>query len=116
MEALGNGNSRVIMKMIMKNVLNESFWSDMDYLRASKIDGWFYSVSKTLAEKAVLEFGKEKGLDVVTLVPTFVIGPWKSIGDKGPFGSLLQAPMVHVDDVARAHIFLLEHPNPKGSK
>ena len=22
--------------------------------------------------------------------------------------------MVHVDDVARAHIFLLEHPNPKG--
>ncbi|XLU82367.1 hypothetical protein S245_005787 [Arachis hypogaea] len=38
-------------------------------------------------------------------------------GDKGPFGSLaslLQVPMVHVDDVARAHIFLLEHPNPKG--
>jgi len=22
--------------------------------------------------------------------------------------------MVHVDDLARAHIFLLEHPNPKG--
>ncbi|MED6160290.1 hypothetical protein PIB30_050199 [Stylosanthes scabra] len=22
--------------------------------------------------------------------------------------------MAHVDDVARAHIFLLEHPNPKG--
>lgn len=27
---------------------------------------------------------------------------------------LRRAHMVHVDDVARAHIFLLEHPNPKG--
>ncbi|QHO25172.1 Vestitone reductase [Arachis hypogaea] len=114
-------------------VLNESFWSDVDYLRASKINGWFYYVSKTLTEKAVLEFGEESGLDVVTLVPTFVIGPFicpklpgsvraslsLAFGDKGPFGSLaslLQVPMVHVDDVARAHIFLLEHANPKGSK
>ena len=35
-------------------------------------------------------------------------------GEKSLFGFLLQTPMVHVDDVARAHIFLLEHPNPKG--
>ena len=34
-------------------------------------------------------------------------------GRNDPF-SYLQTPMVHVDDVARAHIFLLEHPNPKG--
>ncbi|XP_057744199.1 vestitone reductase-like isoform X2 [Arachis stenosperma] len=112
-------------------VLNESFWSDVDYLRASKINGWFYYVSKTLTEKAVLEFGEESGLDVVSLVPTFVVGPFIcpklpgsvraslsfAFGNKGPFGSLaslLQVPMVHVDDVARAHIFLLEHVNPKG--
>ena len=30
------------------------------------------------------------------------------------FGYVLQTPMVHVDDVAREHIFLLEHPNLKG--
>ncbi|MED6146572.1 hypothetical protein PIB30_035675 [Stylosanthes scabra] len=109
-------------------VLNEDFWSDVNYLRASKVDGWSYSVSKTLTEKAVLEFGEQNGLDVVTLVPTFVLGPFicpklpssvlaslsLAFGDEGPFGWLLQAPMVHVDDVARAHIFLLEHPNPKG--
>ncbi|KAJ1407214.1 hypothetical protein SESBI_24537 [Sesbania bispinosa] len=34
-------------------------------------------------------------------------------GDKNPF-SFSRLHMVHVDDVARAHIFLLEHPNPKG--
>jgi len=34
-------------------------------------------------------------------------------GKKNPFGaSRLQ--MVHVDDIARAHIFLLQHPNPEG--
>ena len=30
------------------------------------------------------------------------------------FGYIIETPMVHADDVARAHIFLLEHPNPKG--
>ena len=57
-------------------VLNESFWSDADYLKASKISGWSYAVSKTLTEKAVLEFGEQNGLDVVTLIPTFVLGPF----------------------------------------
>jgi len=35
------------------------------------------------------------------------------VGDKNPFG-FSRLHMVHVDDIARAHIFLLEHPNPKG--
>lgn len=34
-------------------------------------------------------------------------------GEKNPFGAS-RIHMVHVDDVARAHIFLLEHPNPRG--
>jgi len=36
------------------------------------------------------------------------------VGRKGPFGLILETPMVHVEDVARAHIFLLEHSNAKG--
>ncbi|XP_028754156.1 vestitone reductase isoform X2 [Neltuma alba] len=109
-------------------VKDESSWTDLDLLRTSKTFGWSYAVSKTLTEKAVLEFGQQNGLDVVTLIPTLVVGPFicpklpGSVGSAlyfllgkkgGPF-NFQQAPMVHVDDVARAHIFLFEHPNPKG--
>ncbi|CAJ1978155.1 unnamed protein product [Sphenostylis stenocarpa] len=109
-------------------MMDESYWSDVDYLRASKPVGWSYAVSKTLTEKTVLEFGEQNGLDVVTLIPTFVCGPFicsklpssvdatlnVAFGKKGPFGVVLQTSLVHVDDVAKAHIFLLEHPNVKG--
>ncbi|XP_028754158.1 vestitone reductase-like [Neltuma alba] len=108
-------------------VRDESSWSDVDSLRTLKIFGWSYAISKTLTEKAVLEFGEQNGLDVVTLIPTIVNGSFICPKLPGSVGSslyflldekdplrYLQAPMVHVDDVARAHIFLLEHPNPGG--
>ncbi|KAK7314272.1 hypothetical protein VNO77_39486 [Canavalia gladiata] len=108
-----------------EQVKDESFWSDVDYLRSSKN---YYGVSKTLTEKAVHEFGEQNGLDVVTIIPSFAFGPFIcpklpssvnatlnfALGKKGPFGMMLQTPMVHVEDVARAHIFLLEHSSPKG--
>ncbi|KAI5428989.1 hypothetical protein KIW84_033838 [Lathyrus oleraceus] len=112
-----------------EDVLDESYWSDVNILRNVKPFAWSYAVSKTLTEKAVLEFGKEHGLDVVTVVPNFVIGPFicyklpSSIYASMPFlfGDIDKHPfrisrlqMVHVDDVAQAHIFLLEHSNPKG--
>lgn len=109
-------------------VMDESFWGDVDYLKASKMIGWSYAISKTLTEKAVLEFGEQNELDVVTIIPPFVLGPFicpklpgsvrsslsLAFGDKVPFGIAHQTPMVHVDDLARAHIFLLEYPNAKG--
>ncbi|KAL1300771.1 hypothetical protein HN51_045425 [Arachis hypogaea] len=108
--------------------LDESVWSDVDFIRASKAPASSYAVSKTLTEKAVLKFGEENGLEVVTIVPTFVFGPFicpklpgsvsaslsMVFGEKTLFGLMLEIPMVHVDDLARAHIFLLEHPNPIG--
>ncbi|CAL5192540.1 unnamed protein product [Lathyrus oleraceus] len=109
------------------DVLDESHWSDVNLLRTLKPFAWPYSVSKTLAEKAVLEFGEQHGLDIVTVIPTFVVGPficpklpasvYSSLsflfGDKNPF-AMSHLHIVHVDDVARTHIFLFEHPNPKG--
>lgn len=57
-----------------EKVMDESSWTDVDLLRASKPFGWSYAISKTLTEKAVLEFGEQNGLDVVTLIPPFVFG------------------------------------------
>ncbi|KAB2628420.1 vestitone reductase-like [Pyrus ussuriensis x Pyrus communis] len=108
--------------------VDESFWSDVDYIKANISYGGSYMISKTLTEKAVLEFSEKYGLDVVTVIPSFVVGPF--ICPKLPgsvhsalalvFGNLdklsfhINTPMVHVDDVARAHIFLFEHHNAKG--
>ena len=36
------------------------------------------------------------------------------VGNEDCYSSLSTTSMVHVDDVARAHIFLLEHPDVKG--
>ncbi|KAE9604363.1 hypothetical protein Lal_00042482 [Lupinus albus] len=109
--------------------LDESYWSDIDFMYKTKPFTWNIAISQTLTEKAVLEFAEqhEHELDVVTLILPYVIGPFicsklpTSIeyafcwlfGEDG-LGIFVRYPLVHVDDVARAHIFLLEHPNPKG--
>ncbi|CAI9102668.1 OLC1v1000970C1 [Oldenlandia corymbosa var. corymbosa] len=49
-------------------VMNEECWTDEGYCRGK---GAWYSVSKTLAEKAAWEFAKEKGLDIVVVNPGF---------------------------------------------
>ncbi|KAF3439986.1 hypothetical protein FNV43_RR18264 [Rhamnella rubrinervis] len=108
--------------------VDESFWSDVDYIKALKPFAWSYMISKTLTERAVLEFSEKNGLDVVTLIPSFVVGPFicpklpGSVkitlaliwGNEDEYSLLMETCMVHVDDVARAHIFLLEHHDVEG--
>ena len=55
---------------------DESSWSDVDYIRALKLPAGSYMISKTLTERAVLEFAENNGFDVVTLIPSFVVGPF----------------------------------------
>ncbi|KAM7261286.1 hypothetical protein ACFE04_026761 [Oxalis oulophora] len=110
-------------------LIDESYWSDIDFARATKSFNRFsYIVSKTLAEKTALEFCEEHGLDIVTLLPTYVVGPFLCpqiagsvrlmlafiLGNEESFPKYFNIPMVHVDDVARAHIFLMQHPDVKG--
>ncbi|KAL8144174.1 hypothetical protein V2J09_017206 [Rumex salicifolius] len=53
-------------------LMDETCWSDKEYCR--KTDNW-YCFSKTEAESEAIEYAKANGLDVVTLLPTLVLGP-----------------------------------------
>ncbi|XP_024532703.1 tetraketide alpha-pyrone reductase 1 isoform X2 [Selaginella moellendorffii] len=51
------------------DVLDESVWSAPDFCR--EIEMW-YGLGKTLPEQAALEFGKENGIEVITIAPSVV--------------------------------------------
>jgi hypothetical protein len=54
--------------------MDESFWSDVDLLRASKPFGHLssYMISKTLTERAALEFAEKHGLDASRNLNSFL--------------------------------------------
>ncbi|KAF1892900.1 hypothetical protein Lal_00035424 [Lupinus albus] len=101
--------------------LDESYWSDIDFMYKTKPFTWNNCNFSDTDRKSKQH---EHELDVVTLILPYVIDlsfvlsfPLQSsmrfVGEDG-LGIFVRYPLVHVDDVARAHIFLLEHPNPKG--
>ncbi|KAF8028406.1 hypothetical protein BT93_E1116 [Corymbia citriodora subsp. variegata] len=110
------------------DIWDEDCWSDVESIPKMTRFGASYAISKTLTEKAVLEFGEQHGLEVVTVVPTFVHGPFivpkfpgsvrtlltLVLGNEKEYSVLLEISFVHVDDLARVHIFLFEHPDAKG--
>ncbi|XP_073267493.1 cinnamoyl-CoA reductase CAD2-like isoform X2 [Populus alba] len=53
-------------------VVDETWFSDSAFCVSNKL---WYMASKTLAEEAAWKFAKEKGIDMVTINPGFVIGP-----------------------------------------
>ncbi|XVF33502.1 hypothetical protein REPUB_Repub17cG0174100 [Reevesia pubescens] len=108
---------------------DESIWSDLDLCRSNKLVSMSYLGPKIMAEKTALEFAEKHGLEVVTLVLPLVVGPFicpnmppsvyvlltMILGKQDDYKYLFGTyNMVHIDDVANAHIFLLEHPNAKG--
>lgn len=56
--------------------MDESVWTDVEFCRAQDIPISSYFISKTLTERAVLEFAAEYGMDVVTVLPSSVVGPF----------------------------------------
>ncbi|KAI3469935.1 hypothetical protein Pfo_026598 [Paulownia fortunei] len=103
-------------------------WTDVDFARSLQPFGGSYVVTKTLAEKAALDLAEKLGLDLVSVLPTWISGPFICshcpdtvhitmaliFGDKRHYHLLKDTSLVHVDDVARAHIHLLEYPDAKG--
>lgn len=58
-------------------VVDESSWSDVEFVRRlGGVFGGAYIVTKTLVEKAVMEYGEEHGLDVVAVLPSWIHGPF----------------------------------------
>ncbi|KAL7158537.1 hypothetical protein ABFS83_02G150400 [Erythranthe nasuta] len=104
--------STVIFNASCKNLdtIDEKSWTDFDFLRSLGLKGASYVITKTLAERTALEFGEKNGssLEVVTLVPPFIHG------DEEYYKYFARTSLVHVDDVARAHIHVFEYPKAKG--
>ncbi|XP_068642815.1 dihydroflavonol 4-reductase [Aristolochia californica] len=111
-----------------KPVYDESCWSDLEFIRRVKMTGWMYFASKTLAEKAAWEFADEHCIDLISIIPTLVVGPFimQSMppsmitalavltGNEAHYSILKQVQLVHLEDLCLAHIFLLERPEAFG--
>ncbi|KAF4361035.1 hypothetical protein F8388_016844 [Cannabis sativa] len=91
-------------------VVDESWFSDPLY--CEELKSW-YALSKILAEKAAWEFAKENKIDLVTLLPTFVIGPALSPTLSQTFPNRVYS-YVDVRDVALAHLQAFEVASANG--
>jgi bifunctional dihydroflavonol 4-reductase/flavanone 4-reductase len=109
-------------------VFDESCWTNVDLCRKVKMTGWMYFVSKTLAEKAAWDFAEENKIDLLTVIPTLVVGPFIMqtmppsmitalallTRNEPHYMILRQVQLVHLDDLCMSHIFVYEHPEAKG--
>ncbi|XP_057496266.1 tetraketide alpha-pyrone reductase 1 [Actinidia eriantha] len=105
--------------------LDESSWSSLELCERLQI---WYALSKTLAEQAAWEFCKENKMDLVTVLPSFVVGPSLSPdlsttasdvlgllqGKTEKFQCHGRMGYVHIGDVANCHILVYEHKNAHG--
>ncbi|KAI3939981.1 hypothetical protein MKW98_029757 [Papaver atlanticum] len=112
--------------------IDETMWSEVDHFIGKPEQvipaGLAYVVSKTLTERAAMKFSDEHGLDLVTILPSMIVGPFiipnlpesvflslsVILGDRTKMIRLKPTNAVHIDDVASAQIFLFECQNAKG--
>ncbi|PUZ54161.1 hypothetical protein GQ55_5G107800 [Panicum hallii var. hallii] len=105
-------------------VIDEDCWADVEFLK--KLQLW-YSVSKTLAEKAAWDFAAEEGLQMAVLNPGMVLGPMLTPSVNASLQLLLQLlagekldladiyiGCVDVRDVAHSLMVLYENPSAQG--
>ncbi|KAI3957157.1 hypothetical protein MKW98_002784 [Papaver atlanticum] len=111
----------------LAEVLDENSWSDVDFCRSVKLPGSSYVIPKTIIEQEALKFGDDNGLDVISIIPSMVVGPFicphlpfsismslgPILGNKSRLGQKA-TQMVHIDDIVSGHIFLYECPDAKG--
>ncbi|XP_027106921.2 phenylacetaldehyde reductase-like [Coffea arabica] len=104
-------------------VVDESWFSEASYSVERKL---WYILSRTLAETAAWNFSKEHGIEMITIHPSWIVGPHlqPSInisvqlilnllnGDESfPYATF---NWVDVRDVAYAHVLAFENPSASG--
>ncbi|KAK4416001.1 Vestitone reductase [Sesamum alatum] len=115
-------------KVTGSDIIDEDSWTDVDFVRRFSSYGGAYVVTKTLTERIAMEFAEKHGLDLVVVAPSWIHGPFICprfpdsvyicmaliLGDEKFYQSMTKTSLVHVDDVARAHIHLFHYPKAKG--
>ncbi|KAF3788905.1 Tetraketide alpha-pyrone reductase 1 [Nymphaea thermarum] len=105
--------------------LDESSWSSTQLCERLQI---WYALSKTLAERAAWDYAEKNKIDLITVLPAFVIGPTLPrhlcstasdvlaflTGDPEKMLRHGRMGYVHIDDVARCHILVLEDAEARG--
>ncbi|XP_015573868.1 phenylacetaldehyde reductase-like [Ricinus communis] len=104
-------------------VIDETWNSDQAFCEEKQL---WYAVSKTLAEAAAWKFSKENGIDMVTINPGFVIGPFlqptlnittevilKHVNGAQTYPND-NYRFVDIRDVGNAHIQAFERPSASG--
>ncbi|KAI8025073.1 hypothetical protein LOK49_LG02G00603 [Camellia lanceoleosa] len=59
-----------------QGLMDERYWTDVEFYKEKKLMLSSYVISKTKTEMAVLEFADKHGLDVVSVIPSLVVGPF----------------------------------------
>ncbi|XP_010267828.1 PREDICTED: anthocyanidin reductase-like isoform X2 [Nelumbo nucifera] len=116
-------------------VMDESCWTDVEFLTSEKPPTWGYAASKTLGEKAAWKFAEENQMDLITVSPSLMAG--SSLTQDVPSSVCLAMSLLtgnellingikvmqtlsgsisitHVRDVCRAQIFLAEKESASG--
>ncbi|CAL8462009.1 g1540 [Coccomyxa elongata] len=113
-----------IMKM-KKGPLKGKVFTDEDWNDEATVNEGSYEYSKTQAEKAARELAEKEGFEIVTIHPSFVMGP--VIFDRADATSIvtMKGFVEHgqysffpwhcdVRDIARAHVLAAEVPTASG--
>ncbi|ONK68779.1 uncharacterized protein A4U43_C05F15910 [Asparagus officinalis] len=105
--------------------LDESSWGSVELCERL---GIWYALGKILAEKAAWEFAEAHNINLVTVLPSFVVGPMLPHdlcltvsdvldllkGNSEKFSWHGRMGYVHIDDVARCHILVYEDSTAHG--
>ncbi|XP_057864115.2 dihydroflavonol 4-reductase [Cryptomeria japonica] len=60
----------------MQTCLDERCWSPLNFLKSQTTKLAWYMIAKTLVEQEALKYGLNNNIEVVTILPAAVIGPW----------------------------------------